>query len=129
MNTQIAACICIALTQQCLGDETVFTCKGGAQHSYIAEGGHEKPGWSAQATLNVTKLIRTDLAKTGSFFDIQVTTQHGTTHSDFRKCLSPIKEISQFEVLGLDKALVVTCKEMISKLPIFTREAGFLSIT
>jgi hypothetical protein len=79
MKTQIAACICLALTQQCLGDETLFTCKDAVQHSYTAEGGREKPGWSIdkRPTDRVIKLIRTDLARTGSFFDIQSIGEHG----------------------------------------------------
>ena len=81
MKAQVAACICLALTQPCLGDETLFTCKDGTQQSYIAEGGHDKPGWSTNKSGGVIKLLTTDLAKTGSFFDIEVTTKYGNYSS------------------------------------------------
>jgi hypothetical protein len=121
MKTRIAACICIALTHQCLSDETLFTCKGGTLHNYTADGGHEKPGWSAPETKNVTKLIRTDayLAKTGSFFNIEVTTQYGKVSLLEVPCV--IRDILDPVVTDLDQAFVVTCKEYISTYLFYTR--------
>src|SRR5215472_15645648 len=77
MRAQITAtCIFIGLTQQCFGDETLFTCLGGAGHSYVAEGGISKPGWSAEEWERVTRLILKQPA-TGALFDIQWTTTRG----------------------------------------------------
>ena len=125
MKTQIAACICIALTQPCLGDETLFTCKDAVQHVYTAEGGREKPGWSIdkRPTDRVIKLILTDLAKTGSDFDIQAIGQHGKVSllKDTPDQPCGIKEILDADAWGLDRAFVVTCRSSISTFLFYTR--------
>jgi hypothetical protein len=105
-----------------LGDETLFTCKGGTRHGYTVEGGHDKPGWWLTDKIpDVIKLIRTD-PKTGSFpfFDIQTITQFGKgKYSLVEGCEA--KEIFDLDVLDLDKAFVVTCKDMISAYLFYTR--------
>ena len=121
MKTQLAACICIALTQPCLGDETLFTCKGGTAHIYTAEGGYSKPGWSTLTIPDVTKLVRTE-PPTGSFpfYDIQ-SIAPDTGKSSYLEDACVIKEIGDFDVLDLDKAFVVTCKTTISTFLFYTR--------
>jgi hypothetical protein len=98
----------------------LFTCKGAVAHVYIAEGGYSKPGWSTLTIPNVIKLIRTDLAKTGSFYDIQSTAPDTGKYS-YLEDACMIKEIGDFDVLDLDKAFVVTCKTMISSFLFYTR--------
>src|SRR5262249_26026175 len=80
MKPQLTACICIALTQTCFSDKTLFTCKGGTSHAYVAEGGMNKPGWSTFTMPNVViKLIHlSKITPNGSVNDIQETTEHGT---------------------------------------------------
>jgi hypothetical protein len=116
----IAVALCV---NNAWGDETVFTCKDAITHSYSADGGYSKPGWSADKNANVTMLIRkipADLAKTGSFYDIQTTTQHGKLSSLKEGCV--IQEIlDSFMILNLDQAFVVTCKEWISTYLFYTR--------
>jgi hypothetical protein len=77
MKAQMTAtCIFIGLTQQCLSDETLFTCRGGADHSYVAEGGVSQPGWSSEEWERVTRLILKQPAA-GGLFDIQWTSTRG----------------------------------------------------
>jgi hypothetical protein len=92
MKNQLAACICIALTQQCLGDETLFTCTGRIGHSYIAEGGISKPGWSINdETKVVTELILKEPAGKLGVYDIQFTSEFGK-HS-FLERFCPVTEM------------------------------------
>ena len=116
MKAQIAGCIFIGLTQQCLGDATLLTCRGGAVHSYIAEGGASKPGWSMDEGEKVTNLIQKESAR-GAFFDIQ------TTVKDVR--LSFLEDACSIERKSggseLELTFVVTCKEMISTFLFYAR--------
>jgi hypothetical protein len=109
MKIQIAACICIALTHPCLGDETLFTCRDAIQQIYTAEGGQQKPGWSTDKwpADRVVKLIQLDAAKRGSAFDIQGITQYGK-RSFLESCA--IKRVWGSDLLSLDQAFVVTCE-------------------
>ena len=120
MKTQLAGCICIALTQYCYADQTLFTCSEGSTHTYRAEGGQQKAGWSASETRkNVTKLIQTNPAERGSYFDIQVTNDLGT-HSSLGDSCS-IREKFDPDISNPDSAFVVACQEMISTYLFFTR--------
>jgi hypothetical protein len=120
MKTQLAACICIALTQPCFGDQTLFTCREGSTHTYRAEGGQQKPGWSISETRkNVTKLIQTNPAEKGSYFDIQVTTDSGIYSSLGDSC--SVREKFDPDISNPDSTFVVACQEMISTYLFFTR--------
>ena len=100
MRAQITAtCIFIGLTQQCLCDETLFTCLGGAGHSYVAEGGE----WE-----RVTRLILKQPAS-GGLFDIQWTTTRG--RNSFLENACSIER--KFDQHDLNLAFMVTCKDMI----------------
>ena len=108
MKTLIATCcICIALTQQCLGDQTLFTCADDIGYIYVAEGGQNKPGWEQKTSPNVTKLIRMeDAVKAGGFFDIQGTTKSGVI-SWLKEASCHIDDISKS--MSLDMAFLVKC--------------------
>ena len=102
----VICCICMALTQQCLGDETLFTCTGEFWYSYIAEGGLNKPGWEQTTSQNVIKLIQTE---TGSS-DIRTTDKSGTYSPLKNSC--DIKEILDVDdIVFFDHAFVVKCKK------------------
>jgi hypothetical protein len=117
MKAQIAAtCIFIGLTQQCLSDETLFTCRGGAGQSYVAEGGVSKPGWSAEEWERVTRLILKQPAR-DELFDIQWTTTRGRNSFLENACIIERK----FDQRDLDLAFMVTCKDMISTYLFYTR--------
>jgi hypothetical protein len=117
MRAQITAtCIFIGLTQQCLCDETLFTCLGGAGHSYVAEGGVSKPGWSAEEWERVTRLILKQPAS-GGLFDIQWTTTRG--RNSFLENACSIER--KFDQHDLNLAFMVTCKDMISTYLFYTR--------
>ena len=128
MKTLIAACcICIGLTQQCLGDETLFTCTDLVGYGYVAEGGYEKPGWSGSektGSPDLTKLIRLETPKHSSqsstFVDIQRIDKYGV-HSFLKDDAScDIEEI--YDVIPLlDQAFVVKCKGSISTFLFYTR--------
>jgi hypothetical protein len=120
MKAQIAACIFIGLTQQCLSDETLFTCRGGSGHGYTAEGGYSKPGWSVsewKREEKTIKLIQKQPAR-GGFFDIQ----YGTS----TRLLSFLEDGCRIErefddAHPLDRAFVVRCEEGISTFLFHTR--------
>jgi hypothetical protein len=121
MTAVATCCICIGLTQQCLADEALFTCTDKTGYNYIAEGGQEKPGWKTYtATSDVIKLIQ---VKPG-FFDIQTISQLGA-HSSKDAC--SIEKIFNFDVLHLDQAFVMTCKEEMWTLLFYTRSGVLLS--
>jgi hypothetical protein len=115
MKARIAACILIGLTQQCLSDETLFTCRGGTGHSYVAEGGVSTPGWSAEEWERVTRLILKQPAS-GGLFDIQWTSTRGR-NSFLEDACSIERKLDQH----LELAFVVTCKDMISTYVFYTR--------
>jgi hypothetical protein len=115
-----AACIFIGLTQQCLSDETLFTCRRGSSHLYTSEGGYSKPGWSVDEGNNVIKLIRKQPAS-GGFYDIQGTTITGMYSSLADGCL--IAEQLEKGGHSLDLIFVVTCKWRISTY-LFHRRSG-----
>ena len=103
----VICCICMALTQQCLGDQTLFTCANDIGYSYVAEGGQNKPGWEQKTSPNVIKLIQTeDAVKAGGFFDIQGTTKSGV-FSYLKDPSCTIDDISRS--MSLDKAFLVKC--------------------
>jgi hypothetical protein len=120
MKATIAAtCIFIGLTQQCFSDETMFTCRGGSNHGYVAEGSYEKPGWSMsewKREEKAVKLIRKQPAKTG-FYDIQATLSSGRLSLLEDGC--SIEE--EFGERSLDLTFVVKCKTMISTFLFYTR--------
>ena len=127
MKALIAACcICIALTQQCLGDKTVFTCTAEFGYNYTAEGSQNKPGWEQiTSSPNVIKLIQTeDAVKAGGFYDIQGTLKSGEVYSYLKDPSCHINEISRSDVSSLDKAFLIKCKMAISTY-LFTQEAGW----
>jgi hypothetical protein len=117
----VACCICIGLTQQCFGDETLFTCTDGVGYSYTAEGGYSKPGWEGSekaGSLDVIKLIQLETAtKTGEVFDYQRISKFGVSSSKLA-----CKIESFFEgVPLLDEAFVMTCKGSVSTFLFYTR--------
>ena len=124
MKALIAACcICIALTQQCLGDKTVFTCTAEFGYNYTAEGSQNKPGWEQiTSSPNVIKLIQTeDAVKAGGFYDIQGTLKSGEVYSYLKDPSCHINEISRSDVSSLDKAFLIKCKMAISTYLFYTR--------
>jgi hypothetical protein len=123
MKTLIAACcICIALSEQCLADQTLFTCTDAAGYSYTTEGGQNKPGWEQKTFLpSVIKLIRIqDAAKAGGFFDIQVTTNSGV-YSYLKDASCHIDEMSMSDVINLDQAFLINCKSFLLTYLFYTR--------
>jgi hypothetical protein len=120
MKAQITACILINLTQQCLSDETLFTCRGGSSHLYTSEGGYSKPGWSVDNVMRTIKLIRKQPAS-GGFYDIQGTTITGMYSSLADGCL--IAEQIEKGGRSLDLIFAVTCKWTISTY-LFHRRSG-----
>ena len=128
MKTLIATCcICIALTQQCLGDETLFTCTDPVGSAYVTEGGYDKPGWRGPDKTGpvVTKLIRLETPKhslqSSTFVDIQkITTQNGV-HSFLKDDPSCDIEEIYGDVPLFDQAFVGKCKSLVSTFLFYTR--------
>ena len=120
MKAKMAARIFIGLTQQCLSDETLFTCRGGSGHGYTAEGGYSKPGWSAsewKSEEKTIKLIRKQPAR-GGFFDIQYGTSPRLLSSLEGGCHIE-REFDDHH--PLDWAFVVRCEGFISTFLFHTR--------
>ena len=128
MTAQLAACICFALIQPCLGDETLFTCTGGNRHTYNAEGGYLKPGWVTEDRKGTIKLVKTKLTEKGSY-DIQFTGDNAGTYSALAdRCavtdmlgMASIFNLDTATMTSLDKAFIVTCRDMISTYLFYTR--------
>ena len=126
MKTLIATCcICIALTQRCLGDKTLFTCTAEFGYNYTAEGGQNKPGVEQiTSSPNVTKLIQTeDAVKAGGFCDIQGTLKSGEVYSLLKdpSCHIDDISISMSDINDLDKAFLIKCKSIVSTYLFYTR--------
>ena len=128
MKAQLAAGICLALIQPCLGDETLFTCTGGNRQTYNAEGGFLKPGWVTEERKGTIKLVKTKLTERGSY-DIQFTSNNAGTYSALAdRCavtdmlgMASMFNLDTATMTSLDTAFVVTCRDMISTYLFYTR--------
>jgi len=98
-------------------------------HTYNAEGGFLKPGWVTDERKGTTRLVKTKVTEKGSY-DIQFTGNHAGTYSALADSCAVTDMLGIASIFNLDiatmpstldKAFVVTCKEMISTYLFYTR--------